>query len=88
MPLAVPQINFGRQASTDFAIAVDPVNPDIVYVAGDRIADVPFTVTAYRIVRRADGTSVAETLTDAGHHATARRRMPTRARWCSTRWGD
>ena len=39
VPLAVPQINFGGQASTDFAIAVDPVNPDIVYVAGDRIAD-------------------------------------------------
>ena len=66
LPLAVPQINFGGQASTDFAIAVDPVNPDIVYVAGDRIAEGPFTVTAYRIVRRADGTSVAETLTDQG----------------------
>ena len=64
--LAVPDINPGRQASTDFAIAVDPTKPDVVYVAGDRIAEVPFTVTAFRVVRRADGTSVAETLTDAG----------------------
>ena len=85
VPLAVPQINFGGQASTDFAIAVDPVNPDIVYVAGDRIADVPFTVTAYRIVRRADGTSVAETLTDQGTsdgsttHADARTLVVRRA---------
>lgn len=66
VPLAVPKINFGGQASTDFAIAVDPANPDIVYVAGDRIAEGPFTVTAYRIVRLPDGTSVAETLTDSG----------------------
>ncbi|WP_421995843.1 autotransporter domain-containing protein [Reyranella sp.] len=64
--LAVPDINAGRQASTDFAIAVDPNNPDIVYVAGDRIADPPYTVTAFRIVRQADGTSVAESLTDGG----------------------
>ena len=64
--LAVPDINPGRQASTDFAIAVDPTNPDIVYVAGDRIANSPFTVTAFRVVRRADGTSVAESLTDGG----------------------
>jgi autotransporter-associated beta strand protein len=64
--LAVPDINPGRQASTDFAIAVDPNNPDIVYVAGDRIAESPFTVTAFRVVRRADGTSVAESLTDGG----------------------
>ena len=64
--LAVPNINNGGQASTDFAIAVDPTNPDIVYVAGDRIANSPFTVTAFRVVRRADGTSVAESLTDGG----------------------
>lgn len=63
--LAVPQINFGRQASTDFAIAVDPTNPNIVYVAGDRIDTSPFTVTAYRIVRQG-GTSTIETLTDSG----------------------
>ena len=76
------------QASTDFAIAVDPTNPDIVYVAGDRIANVPFTVTAFRVVRRADGTSVAETPDRRGHHATVRPRMPTRARWSSTRWDE
>lgn len=63
--LAVPQINFGRQASTDFAIAVDPNNPNVVYVAGDRINNPPFTVTAYRIVRQG-GTSTIETLTDGG----------------------
>lgn len=63
--LAVPQINFGRQAATDFAIAVDPSNPNIVYVAGDRINAGPFTVTAYRVVRQG-GTSTFETLTDGG----------------------
>lgn len=63
--LAVPQINFGRQASTDFAIAVDPSNPNVVYVAGDRINASPFTVTAYRIVRQG-ATSIIETLTDSG----------------------
>ncbi len=64
--LAVPQINHGSQASTDFAIALDPSNPNIVYVAGDRIAEPPFTVTAYRLVRQADGGSIVETLTDKG----------------------
>ena len=64
--LAVPQINFGGQASTDFAIVLDPTNPNIVYVAGDRIATPPYTVTAYRVIRQNDGTSIFETLTDSG----------------------
>ncbi len=64
--LAVPQINPGRQASTDFAIALDPSNPNIVYVAGDRIAASPYTVTAYRVVRQTGGGSIIETLTDGG----------------------
>ena len=56
-----PHINPGRQASTDFAIAVDPTNPDVVYVAGDRIADVavhrdglPHRATGRRHVGRRD----------------------------------
>lgn len=64
--LAVPDINPGRQASTDFAVAVDPANPSIVYVAGDRIAAEPYTVTAFRVIRQQDGTSRVESLTDGG----------------------
>src|SRR3981081_1247132 len=46
---------------------MDNNNPNIVYVAGDRIANAPFTVSAYRITLRPDGTSgVPELLTDGG----------------------
>ncbi|MDP1961653.1 MAG: hypothetical protein Q8K93_05570 [Reyranella sp.] len=63
--LGVPDINPGRQASTDFAIVLDPNNPNIVYVAGDRIASPPYTVTAFRVVRQGDASTI-ETLTDGG----------------------
>lgn len=63
--LAVPDVNPGRQASTDLAIALDPNNPNIVYVAGDRIADEPYTVTAFRVVRQGNSSTI-ETLTDGG----------------------
>src|SRR3984893_15803523 len=48
-PLAVPTLNNGSQAPTNFAIASDPNNTHLVYVSGDRIAPSPFTVTAFRI---------------------------------------
>jgi autotransporter-associated beta strand protein len=47
--LTVPVINNGSQAPVNFAIGIDPNNTNLVYVAGDRIAAQPFTVTAFRI---------------------------------------
>jgi hypothetical protein len=47
--LPTPTLNNGGQAPVNFAIAIDPNNTNLVYVAGDRIAAVPFTVTAFRI---------------------------------------
>ena len=64
--LAVPSINPGGQAATNLAVAIDKNNPNIVYVAGDRIADEPFTANAFRVVLTAGGGSVVELLTDGG----------------------
>ena len=47
--LAVPALINGPQAPINFAITIDPQNPNQVYVSGDRITGVPFTVTAFRI---------------------------------------
>jgi autotransporter-associated beta strand protein len=47
--LPTPTLNNGNMAPNQFAIAIDPNNTNLVYVAGDRIAAVPFTVTAFRI---------------------------------------
>src|SRR5262245_47831439 len=51
LPLPAPPLNnnFGPQAPVNFAIAIDPNNPNLVYVSGDRIATSPFTVSAFRI---------------------------------------
>jgi autotransporter-associated beta strand protein len=45
----MPPLNNGGQAPVNFAIAIDPNHTNLVYVSGDRIADSPFTVTAFRI---------------------------------------
>jgi hypothetical protein len=47
--LPAPALNNGGQAPVNFAIAIDPNNTNLVYVSGDRIANNPFTVTAFRI---------------------------------------
>src|SRR5262245_31492595 len=49
LPAAPPFLNNGGQAPVNFAIAIDPNNTNLVYVSGDRIADSPFTVSAFRI---------------------------------------
>jgi autotransporter-associated beta strand protein len=49
LPLPTPLFNNGGQAPVNFAIAIDPNNTNLVYVAGDRIATNPFTVSAFRI---------------------------------------
>jgi autotransporter-associated beta strand protein len=48
--LTVPTpLNPGMQVPINFAITIDPSNPNLVYVSGDRIVNAPFTVTAFRI---------------------------------------
>ena len=47
--LPTPNLNPGGQAPVNFAIAIDPNNTNLVYVSGDRIPALPFTVTAFRI---------------------------------------
>jgi autotransporter-associated beta strand protein len=47
--LAVPTINPGNQAPTNFAITIDPNHTNLVYVSGDAFQVTPFTVTAFRI---------------------------------------
>ena len=61
-----PDVNTGNQASTNLTLAIDPKNSSIVYVAGDASNPQPYTVPAYRVVLKADGTSTAETLTLTG----------------------
>ena len=80
-------INPGNQALTDFAVAIDPHNTNIVYVAGDRqqgtgsdgstfpnsIGATTYTLQAWRIQLNADNTSTATAITDnyAANHSTA-----------------
>jgi autotransporter-associated beta strand protein len=64
--LTVPNVTTGGQAATNLAIAIDPNDTRIVYVAGDTRESPPYTANAYRVVLQADGTSVLELLTDSG----------------------
>jgi outer membrane autotransporter protein len=71
LPVPTP----GSQAPTNFAIAIDPNNTNLVYVSGDRIAAPPFTVTAFRIDRVAlTATSITDGNTANGSsvHADSR----------------
>ncbi len=64
--LAVPNVNPGGQGVVNFAIALDPTAPGVVYVTGDRVATYstsqPWTVTAYRVT-----TSGAVSMTGPGN---------------------
>jgi autotransporter-associated beta strand protein len=68
--LTTPNVNEGGQAKTNLAVAIDPANPNIVYVAGDgafktNALGVPYdTGIAFRVTLKADGTSTSESLTD------------------------
>jgi outer membrane autotransporter protein len=65
--LQVPVVNSGNQANTNLTIAIDKNNPNIVYVAGDVLpGEGNVTLAAYRVTLQADGTSLVQTLTDAG----------------------
>jgi outer membrane autotransporter protein len=59
--LTVPNVNTGSQAPTNFAIAIDPNNTNLVYVSGDGTGVAPFTVTAFRIDRTIPGTATSIT---------------------------
>lgn len=65
-PLSTPSVNAGEQASTNLTLAIDPGNSSIVYVAGDRIENSPYTVPVYRVVLNADGSSSATDMSRAG----------------------
>jgi autotransporter-associated beta strand protein len=54
--LPTPTLNNIGQAPVNFAIAIDPKFTNLVYVSGDSIANIPFTVTAFRI----DANTLAE----------------------------
>jgi autotransporter-associated beta strand protein len=59
--LAVPVTNAGvNQAAVNLAIAIDPSNTSIVYVAGDGLPVSPFTVPAFRVQG-----NVATSITDS-----------------------
>ncbi len=65
-PLQTPSVNAGNQASTNLTLAIDPGNSSIVYVAGDRIENSPYTVPVYRVVLNSDGSSSATDMSRAG----------------------
>ena len=65
----LPVTNPGGQAATNLAIAIDKSNPNIVYLAGDAVSTVTangYTVTAFRMVFNADGSTSFQRLTDGG----------------------
>jgi autotransporter-associated beta strand protein len=65
--LALPPVINGGQGSTNLAIAIDPTNTNVVYIAGDTRTAAPFTATAYRVAfDPSTGQSSFATLTDAG----------------------
>ena len=65
--LALPPIINGGQGATNLAIAIDPTDTHVVYLAGDTRTSAPFTATVYRVVLDpSTNESSVETLTDAG----------------------
>ena len=62
--LPTPALNAGvMQAPLNFAIAIDPTNKNLVYVTGDGIPTIPFTLPAFRIDA---STLTLSSITDAG----------------------
>ena len=48
--LKVPQVNSGKQAAVNLAIAIDPKDTNIVYLAGDAASGSDISLAAYRVV--------------------------------------
>ena len=61
----IPPVTGGGQAFTNLALAIDPTSSTTVYVAGDAIQKLPFTLAAYRVNFTGAGSSMV-TLTDEG----------------------
>jgi hypothetical protein len=62
--LPTPALNDGvMQAPLNFAIAIDPTDKNLVYVTGDGIPTIPFTLPAFRIDA---STLTFSSITDAG----------------------
>jgi autotransporter-associated beta strand protein len=65
--LALPPVINGKQGATNLALAIDPTDTNVVYIAGDTRTSAPYTATAYRVVLDSStGQSSFETLTDSG----------------------
>ncbi len=65
--LALPPVINGKQGATNLALAIDPTDTHVVYLAGDTRTSAPYTATAYRVVLDGStGQSSYETLTDGG----------------------
>src|SRR5262249_41159028 len=76
LPLPAPPLNnnFSPQAPVNFAIAIDPNNTNLVYVAGDTTLN-PINVTAFRInanTMAVDSITNANTANGSTVHADAR----------------
>ncbi len=61
----------GNQGFVHGAIAADPTNPNLVYVAGDAIGQVPFTLNAVRVDASLASGSQSTSLVNAGAQNTA-----------------
>ena len=65
MTTNLPNTNPGGQAANNLAVAIDPTNPNIVYIAGDSECDgAESTVAAFRLTLTGNTFSV-DSLTDA-----------------------
>lgn len=62
--LQLPPVITGGQASTDLAIAIDPNNPNIVYIGGD--GNSRAKLPAYRVVADANGGSGYQSISQEG----------------------
>ncbi len=69
--LDTPTVFNGQQGAVHGAIAADPTNPNLVYAAGDRIQNGPFTVAVVRIDATQPAGSQETTITGAGAQNTA-----------------
>jgi autotransporter-associated beta strand protein len=59
-------VNNGNQAATNLSLAIDNTNANILYVAGDRIANPPYTVTAYRVALDASRVADIQPIVQSG----------------------
>ena len=63
----LPKINPGRQASTNLAVALDPKDASVIYIAGDfNQAQANPTIAAFRVRYLGNGQWSTASLTDAG----------------------